>query len=550
MMKKRIKQTISVAAIASLLVLAGCGGGNTASSGTGSSAGNSSSSSSAGKTMFLGMVNPPILFNPINSADVASQFAEKFMFDSFLEMEGPMKFAPKLADSFETTDNQTFTIKINKDAKWSDGKPVTAEDAAFTFQLIANPKVETTVGAYLSMFDGLEITGKLKEGQTELPSVKVLDEKTLQFKTKAPVDPNMIKEQLGTKLMILPKHALEKIDPSALSQDPFMQKPTVTNGPFKFVQYKKDQYIEYAKNPDYYLGAPELDKLFIKVMPAPNLVAQLQTGELHMNVAGGIGKIPPQDYDTVKKFENVRTKDEPQFGFQTMMFNTEKIPDPKVRQAIAYALDRPQIVDKLLKGYGEVVDGPYTSINPYLDKNLEKYSYNVEKAKQLLQEAGWDFNRELSFVVPLGNKVREQSADILTQNLQAIGLKVKVTTYDFPTIMQKAKAGDYELLLMGLTFTLDPEVSSLYSSIGSFNFMKYNNPKVDELLLKGKAEPNADKRKEIYAELQKIWNTDVPLITLYSDNEFSAISKQVSNGEPKVFGFHNHLEKWAVGGAQ
>ncbi|WP_238933654.1 ABC transporter substrate-binding protein [Brevibacillus choshinensis] len=550
MMKKRIKQTISVAAIASLLVLAGCGGGNTASSGTGSSAGNSSSSSSAGKTMFLGMVNPPILFNPINSADVASQFAEKFMFDSFLEMEGPMKFAPKLADSFETTDNQTFTIKINKDAKWSDGKPVTAEDAAFTFQLIANPKVETTVGAYLSMFDGLEITGKLKEGQTELASVKVLDEKTLQFKTKAPVDPNMIKEQLGTKLMILPKHALEKIDPSALSQDPFMQKPTVTNGPFKFVQYKKDQYIEYAKNPDYYLGAPELDKLFIKVMPAPNLVAQLQTGELHMNVAGGIGKIPPQDYDTVKKFENVRTKDEPQFGFQTMMFNTEKIPDPKVRQAIAYALDRPQIVDKLLKGYGEVVDGPYTSINPYLDKNLEKYSYNVEKAKQLLQEAGWDFNRELSFVVPLGNKVREQSADILTQNLQAIGLKVKVTTYDFPTIMQKAKAGDYELLLMGLTFTLDPEVSSLYSSIGSFNFMKYKNPKVDELLLKGKAEPNADKRKEIYAELQKIWNTDVPLITLYSDNEFSAISKQVSNGEPKVFGFHNHLEKWAVGGAQ
>ncbi|QRG70589.1 oligopeptide-binding protein AppA [Brevibacillus choshinensis] len=549
-MKKRIKQTISVAAIASLLVLAGCGGGNTASSGTGSSAGNSSSSSSAGKTMFLGMVNPPILFNPINSADVASQFAEKFMFDSFLEMEGPMKFAPKLADSFETTDNQTFTIKINKDAKWSDGKPVTAEDAAFTFQLIANPKVETTVGAYLSMFDGLEITGKLKEGQTELASVKVLDEKTLQFKTKAPVDPNMIKEQLGTKLMILPKHALEKIDPSALSQDPFMQKPTVTNGPFKFVQYKKDQYIEYAKNPDYYLGAPELDKLFIKVMPAPNLVAQLQTGELHMNVAGGIGKIPPQDYDTVKKFENVRTKDEPQFGFQTMMFNTEKIPDPKVRQAIAYALDRPQIVDKLLKGYGEVVDGPYTSINPYLDKNLEKYSYNVEKAKQLLQEAGWDFNRELSFVVPLGNKVREQSADILTQNLQAIGLKVKVTTYDFPTIMQKAKAGDYELLLMGLTFTLDPEVSSLYSSIGSFNFMKYKNPKVDELLLKGKAEPNADKRKEIYAELQKIWNTDVPLITLYSDNEFSAISKQVSNGEPKVFGFHNHLEKWAVGGAQ
>jgi len=551
---KRLNRSISIAAIASLLLLAGCGGGNSATSGTGSSgssaASSGGSSSSAGKTMFLGMVNPPILFNPINSSDVASQFAEKFMFDSFLEMEAPLKFVPKLADSFETTDNQTFTIKINKDAKWSDGKPVTAEDAAFTLQLIANPKVETSVGSYLSMFEGTQDTGKLKEGQTELTSIKILDEKTIQFKTKAPVDPNMIKEQLGTKLMILPKHALEKTDPAALSQDPFMQKPTVTSGPFKFVQYKKDQYIEYEKNPDYYLGAPELDKLFIKVMPAPNLVAQLQTGEVHMNVAGGIGKIPPQDYDTVKKFENVKTKSETGIGFQTMMFNTEKITDPKVRQAIVYALDRQQIVDKLLKGYGEIVDGPYTSISPYLDKNLEKYSYNVDKAKQLLQEAGWDFNRELNFAVPLGNKVREQSADILTQNLRAAGLKVKVTTYDFPTALQKGKTGDYDLLLMGLTFTLDPEVSNLYSSVGSFNLMKYKNPKVDELLLKGKAEPNADKRKEIYAELQTIWNQDVPLITLYSDSEFAAISKQVANGEPKVFGFHNHLEKWSLGGAQ
>ncbi|WP_301172874.1 ABC transporter substrate-binding protein [Brevibacillus nitrificans] len=551
---KRINRSISIAAVASLLLLAGCGGGNTATSGTGSSAtptnSGGSTTSAAGKTMFLGLVNPPILFNPINSADVASQFVEKFMFDSFLEMEAPLKFVPKLADSFETTDNQTYTIKINKDAKWSDGKPVTAEDVAFTFNLIANPKVEISVGSYLSMFEGTKDTGKLEDGKTELPAVKVIDEKTIEFKTKAPVDPNMIKEQLGTKLMILPKHALEKIDPAALSQDPFMQKPTVTNGPFKFVQYKKDQYVEFEKNPDYYLGAPQLDKMFIKIMPAPNLVAQLQTGELQMNIGNGIGKIPPQDYETVKKFENVTTKSEAQYGFQTMMFNTEKITDPRVRQAITYALDRQQIVDKLLRGYGEIVDGPYTSVSPYLDKNLEKYSYNVEKAKQLLQEAGWDFNRELNFVVPLGNKVREQSADILTQNLKAIGLKVKVSTFDFPTIMQKAKAGDYELLLMGLTFTLDPEVSSLYSSIGSFNFMNYNNPKVDELLLKGKAEANPEKRKQIYNELQAIWNQDVPLISLYSDSDFFAYSKQVATGEPKIFGFHNHLEKWSMGGAQ
>jgi peptide/nickel transport system substrate-binding protein len=551
-----VKQAASVLAVSSVLLLAACGGGNTsttAPSGGGGTAGSTTPAPAAGTNakgmMYLGMTNPPIIFNPINSVDVASTFTEKFMFDTFLEMEGPLKFVPRLADAIETTDNQTFTIKINKDAKWTDGTPVTAHDAAFTFNLIANPKVETAVGSYIAMFDGLGPDGKLKEGESSIPSVKIVDDKTLEFKTKAPLDPNMLKEQLGTKLMVLPKHVLEKVDPAGLSQDPFMQKPTVTNGAFKFVQYQKDQYIELAANPDYYRGKPALEKMFIKIMPSANLVAQLQTGEIHMNVAGGIGNIPTQDYDTVKSMQHLVSKAEPTFGFQTMMFNTEKV-DPKVRQAMAYAVDRKQIVEKLIRGYGEVVDGPYTSVSPYLDKSLQQYTYDTEKAKQLLQEAGWDFNREIQFMVPTGNKVREQSADIITQNLIAAGMKVKVSKFDFPTVMAKSKAGDFEVMLMGLTLTLDPDVYALYGKDGSYNFMNYDNPKSEELLNKGKTEPNADVRKGIYNELQKVWNEDVPLISLYSINDFSGISKQVTHGEPRVFGFHRDLEKWNITGAQ
>jgi peptide/nickel transport system substrate-binding protein len=539
-----LKRTVSLSAIVLTLALTACSG----QSKTSSTASNGQTSGS--KTMYLGMVNPPINFSTINSSDIASGFIEKFMFDSFLEMTGPQEFVPKLADSFETTDNQTFIIKLNKNAKWSDGKPVTAEDAAFTFNLIANPKVETTVGNYISVFEGLDETGKLKEGQTQIPSVKVIDEQTVEFKTKTPVDPNMIKEQLGSKLMILPKHVLEKIAPSELSKDPFFTKPTVTNGAYKFVQYKKDQYVEFVSNPDYYLGKPKTNSLFVKIMPAPNLVAQLQTGELHMNVAAGIGKIPAQDYETVEKFQNVKTKVEPTIGFQTMMFNTTNITDAKVRQALVYALDREKFVDKLLKGKGEVIDGPYTSVSPYLDKDLEKFTYDPKKAKQLLKEAGWDFNRTLQLVVPIGNKVREQSADIITQNLKDVGVKVKVTTYDFPTIMQKGKGGEFDLLLMGFTFNLDPEISTLYSKAGSYNFMRYDNQTSDELLVKAKSEADPEKRKEIYDELQAIWEKDVPIISLYSDYDFAAISKQVQYGEPKIFGFHNKLQDWSLVGAE
>ena len=540
-MKNVFRKGLGLIAIAVLLLLSACSGA--ANSGT-------NAGGSKDNTMYIGLVNAPVSFNPINSSDIAASWLEKFMFDTFLEMTGPLEFTPKLADSFETEDNQTFTIKLNDKAEWSDGTPVTANDVAFTMNLVANPKTETAIGTYLTIIDGLTENGKFPDGVTEIPSVKIVDDKTIQFKTKTPVDPNMVKEQLGSKFMILPEHVLKDVAPEDLQKDPFMQKPTVTNGPFKFVKYAKDQYVEYEKNDNYYLGEVELDKMFVKIMPAANLVAQLQTGEINMNAAGGIGKIAVQDFDTVKGFENVTTKTDKTYGYQNMMFNTEKITDQKVRQAIAYAIDREKIVDQLLKGEGEIVDGPYTSISPYLDKDLETYTYDPEKAKQLLEEAGWDFNKTIDFVVPIGNKVREQSADIIAQNLEAIGLKLNTTTYDFPTIMSKAKAGEFDLLLMGFTNTIDPDVTTVYGSGATSNYTNYSNPEVDKLLLAGKQEPDTEKRKEIYNQLQAIWSEELPVFTLYSDFDFAAVSKDVAVGAPKVFGFHNELYKWSLTGAE
>lgn len=515
-----LKKSFSLIMIVFLLLLAACNNATT---------GNTSDTSD--KTLYIGMVNPPILFNPINSSDVASQYIEGFIFDTLLDMPTSLEFTPKLADSFETTDNQTFTIKINEKANWSDGEPVTADDLAFTMNLIANPEVETHVGNFLTPLEGLE-NGKLPEGITEIPSVTVIDDKTLEFKTSQPVDPNMIKEQLGVKLMILPKHVLEDVDPKELSKDPFMQNPTVTNGPFKFVQYQKDSFVEFEQNADYYLGTPKLDKIFVKIMPAANIVAQLQTGEIHMN--NTLGKIAVQDYETVEKIDNMKTELQPTIGFQMMVFNTETVKDAKLRQAVAYAINRESIVEDLLKGTGEIIDGPYTSLNPYLNKEIETYTYDTEKAKQLLAESGWDTSKTLRFVVPLGNKVREQSANIIMQNLEDIGLKVETSTYDFPTSLQKAKDGDYDLYLLGNVFTVDPDVSAMYASTGTFNYMKYNNPKVDELLAAGKAEPDSEKRKEIYDELQQIWEEELPVLTLYSDYNFAAISEDISYGGVNV----------------
>ncbi|MHA6259114.1 ABC transporter substrate-binding protein [Sporosarcina sp. CAU 1771] len=545
---KSFKYFMGVIVIMSLMVLAACSSDTPEK--TEEAEGNNSSGSeekSGDNSLFIGVTNAPVLLNPINTSDTTSSWLVNFMFGSLLDMDGPLNFVPRLAESFETTDNQTYTIKIHENANWTDGVPVTADDVAYTLNMIANPVVETTFGGYIASLDGLQENGKLPEGETEISSIKVIDEKTLEIKTKQPYDPAMVKEQIGIKIIIAPKHILGDVDPAKLSQHPFMQNPNVTNGPFKFVQYKTDQYVEFEANPDYYFGKPELEKIFVKVMPGPNIVAQLQTGEVHMNTPL-IGAVAVQDYETVEAFPDVRVKNEASAAFQTMFLNNETITDTKLRQAIAYAVDRQLIVDKLLKGYGEVIDGPFTSISPYLNEDLEQFTHDVEKAKQLIAESGWDTSKTLRLVVPIGNKVREQSASIIEQNLQEVGLKVEIATFDFPTVNQKAMSGDFDLLLYGMKFTLDPDITTLYGSTGAYNYMNYNNPKSDELLEQGKNETDPEKRKVIYDELQVLWNEDMPNLVLYSDHEFSAISEDVKFGEPRAVGYHYDLHKWSVGG--
>jgi peptide/nickel transport system substrate-binding protein len=500
-----------------------------------------------GKAIFIGQVNPPISFNPINSGDIASQYDQAPIFDSLLDMVEPLKFLPKLADIFELKDSKTILIKINPKAAWTDGIPVTADDVAFTINLVANPKTETSVGNYIAPFDGLSDSGKLPEGQSSLSAIKIVDKKTLEIKLTKASDLNMIKEQFGVKLLILPKHVLKDVDPAKLSQDPFFQAPKVTSGAFKFVQYAKNQYVEYAKNEAYYRGAPKIDKLFIKIVPGANLAGQLQTGDIHFNTGNGIGLIPSSDYETVKKLPNVVIKEEANTGIQMVLFNQKTIPDPKVRQAIAYALDRKTLIDKLLKGAAESVDGPYTSINPYLNKKMALYTYDPEKAKKLLAEAGWKSSAVLELVVPIGNKDREQSANIIAQNLADVGIKTNLTKYDFPTIMAKGKKHEFDLLLIGNNFLIDPDgVGMMYSDLGALNFADYHNAEAEKLFQSGKDEQNPAKRKVIYDKVQEIWERDLPSLTLYSYHELMAYSKKLVVAEPRFFGTFYNVQDWDI----
>ncbi len=261
------------------------------------------SASQGEKVVYIGIVNAPVTLNQINDqGDSAADNAIALINDSLLDLNEDFEFLPKIAESVDTKDNQTFVVKLNAAAKWNDGEPFTTADVAFTLQTALHPKVDTNFK--LNFIEGVNNAGKLDEGTTEISGLKIVDDKTFEVRTKTPIDPLIFKERFGTKVFFLPRHILKDAAPEQLSTHPYFQKPDVTIGAFKFGSFAQGQHVEVVKNTNYYREAAKLDKIFIKVLPAANLVAQLQTGEIQLNSVP-VGLIPITDYEKVKGFENV-----------------------------------------------------------------------------------------------------------------------------------------------------------------------------------------------------------------------------------------------------
>lgn len=543
-MKKSSARFLSILFVLSLFLLSACSGSDETSS-SGNEGDGEQSSSGNGDTIVVGISNAVGSINPINARDTGALTVSSILFDTLYEVNDQMEFLPKLAESFETEDNQTFTIKIHPEANWSDGEPIKSEDLKFTLETMANPKVQSVGLKTLSIIEGLSDTGTLPEGETSIKGLEIVDEKTIKIRTKQPVDPNYIKEYIGYRLRIIPSHILKDKDPETLHQDPFMIKPNVTSGAYTLKDYSPESHIEFKANPGYYRGAPKTEKIFFKVLPSANLTAQLQTGEIHMNYPS-IGPIAVQDYEKVQNMANIRTVEGLPFDYQMLYFNVDTIDDPKVRQAIVHAINRPQIVEKLLQGQAEIVDGPFTSPHPYKNNAIEDHDYNPEKAKELLAESDWDLSKPIRLNIPVGNQTREQAAVIISENLRAVGLNVQLQKYDFPTHMQKGAEHDFDLMFLGLKYLIDPDISIYYQTGAAYNFAGYSNPTFDDLLQQGKEEPDAEKRKVIYDQVQEILHEDLPTITLYADNKLGAVSKKVKVGEPKEFGMFYNMHEWEV----
>ena len=255
----------------------------------------------------------------------------------------------------------------------------------------------------------------------------------------------------------------------------------------------------------------------------------------------------------------------PAFQYTYMGFNLKHpfFKDKRVRQAIAYGIDKSEIVDVVLFGLGSAATGPYvTNTWPY-NPNVKKYEYDPEKARQLLKEAGWTDTdgdgildkegRPFEFTIRtnMGNTLRMNTATIIQWRLAKIGIKVKIEAIEWSTFVNEyVDKRRFEAVILGWSIGLDPDQYDIWHSSKTkekeFNFVGYKNPEVDDLLEKGRRNFNIEERKKAYFRIQEILADEVPYIFLYVPDATTIVSARFKGIKATPIGISYNLPKWYV----
>ena len=493
-----------------------------------------------GVTSSLGGINPFV----IDQTEI-NKYAVDLMFLPLVELDKDSNFQYMLADSVTTEDNINFVVHIDDAATWSDGQPVTAYDLEYTVLRLASPVVNNTT-LMLYAFEGTTDEGFVEEGATSMAGLTVLDDKTLQFTSKYPMSITTFNNTYGRYLRALPKHVIEQFSEEELLTADWFNHPDVIDGPFLLTDYDADHYISYVANENYFKGAPKLDKLNIKIVDGSQVYAGLQSGEIDITQLT-MTSIPETDYESIEKLENVKAVYGSPITNQSAFIQTANIPDARVRQALVYAIDRQQLVDQLLKGNGEVIDGFVSSASPYYDSSIEPLPYDPEKAKALLEEAGWDGSQTLRFYVWSGDTTFVNGAQILAAQWAAVGINVEITTLDLASLMSVAGSTDYDIMAVQYTYApVDPypDVAWLLSGEGSWT--GYAADEINAALEDTQTTTDVEQLKADYAVVDKKVQEDVPMFSVYVISQMGAVNNRVVGAEPTAYGFFNDVQNWDV----
>ncbi|MED0876206.1 ABC transporter substrate-binding protein [Bacillus mobilis] len=494
-------------------------------------------------TLVVGINKPGGVFLPYFQQNGWDGNVTSVIFASLVSTDKQGKPIPELAEKWDVSSDQlTYTFHLRKDLKFSDGSPLTADDVAFTLTLLHDKAYEGEVDISQYAVKG----GKAyKEGTaTSIEGIQVVDPQTIKITTEK-VNSQAI-FVFGSTVLSKAYYGKDYKQNTSLDYLKDLYGKPLAAGPYKFEKYIPGQEVRFVANENYYAGKPKIQNFIYKITSGDTKLQLFQTGEVDHTSLGTGDEVLEQA--KALEFANIQIETAPSFSYIYMNNNKPYLKDKKVRQALIYGLDRKKYVDTALKGYGTVANVP---IHPtswaYTEEGVNKYEYDKEKAKKLLDEAGWkvgsDGIREkdgqklkLSYFGPSSAKDSDLLIPIAKENYKEIGVEFNPEFMDFNTMLSKVNKGDYDLASVATPITSDPsETAGEYLSSANEKSLGYKNAKVDELIQKGIETVDIEKRKPIYKELYKELSDDPPVILLNYRRTITGYNGNIKGIDPEKY---------------
>lgn len=494
-----------------------------------------------GDIMVEGAIGDASNLIPLLASDSASHGIAALIYNGLVKYDKDLNVVGDLAESWEVSrGGLVITFRLRRGVRWHDGRPFTARDVLYTYRVTVDPKTPT---AYAGDF--------LKVRKAE-----VLDDFTFRVTYERPFAPALT----SWSAAILPSHLLEGRD---ITTSPLGRAPVGT-GPYKFKEWVTGQKIVLSSNHDYFEGRPYIDGYIMRIIP--DMATMFL--ELRANGIDRMGLTPLQyTRQTENNFfrSNYNKYRYLSFSYTYLGYNLNNplFADKRVRQAIAHAVNRQEIIDGVLLGLGQVATGPYKPGTWAYNPNVRSYPFDPAKARALLAEAGWRDSdgdgvldrdgRSFSFeiITNQGNEIRAKCAEIIQRRLSEVGIAVKIRIIEWAAFVKEfINKRRFDATILGWTIPMEPDLYDVWHSSKTgpeeLNFVSYRNAEVDALIVKARETFDQGLRKRCYDRIQEILAEEQPYLFLYVPDALPIIHNRFQGVQTAPLGIGWNFIKWYV----
>ena len=500
--------SLSVLFALCIMLFSGCSSGEVKdTSNKDTTAGDNASNSDGGKIrteIVIGVSSDVVSPDPHDQNDTNSNRVIRMMFDSLVysDVDGTIK--PALAESWETVSDIEYRFKLREGVKFHNGYDLTAEDVVFSLERQMNsPKVKTFVSA--------------------IESVTADDEYTVTVKTKQPYAPLLYNLSLPQSSIVCSKH----FDELTAAGRKYSEQPVGT-GPMVFSSWLPNDNFTLTAFDEYWGEKPKATRISVRVIPeSSSRTIALETGEIDI-----VESVPAVDIPRVMENKGLKTVTQTSTSVTYVSFNTRKAPfdNVKVRQALSCAVDKQAIIDVICEGYAQQVNTIYPPAMPSYDESIDLYPYDIERAKQLLTEAGYPDG--FTIEIATSGDERNRIAQLLQSDFSKIGVNLEITLLEWGAYLDYIGGTDHQMYIVGWSSGMEPDGSTTplfhSESVGpTGNRSWYQNEELDALIDEGKSTMNMDDRLGIYKEIQRIVMEDAVWIPLFARETVIAMNKNL-----------------------